>query len=456
MPTYSTSSGLICGASGLQTDLYQLTMAAGYFQSGKQVEASFELFVRRLPENRGYLIFAGLEPALDYLEDLRFRPEEVAFLQRLPAFKQVDKSFFDYLREFRFQGEAWAMAEGEAAFANEPLLRVTAPIMQAQLVETYLLSIINFQTLIATKAARVVDAARGRPVVDFGARRAHGPEAGVLAARAGLIGGCAGTSNVHAARILGVAPVGTMAHSFIMAFASEDHAFEAYRRVFPDGTVLLLDTYDTLEAARKVAKMKEPIQGVRLDSGDLGALSKQVRRILDEAGKPDVKIVASSDLNEYRIEQLLREGAAIDIFGVGTEMVTSRDQPALGGVYKLVELVENGRAEAKIKLSAEKETLPGRKQIFRESDSSGNSTGDVIAQAEEELAGRRLLEPVMKQGKILRSHPPLAEVQRRAREGRKRLAPEIRRLRNPADYPVRYSPALSDFQAELKRSLIPR
>jgi len=454
MTTFSKSAGLICGANGLMTDLYQLTMAAGYFQCGRQVEASFELFVRRLPENRGYLIFAGLEPALDYLEDLRFLPEEVAYLQGLPAFQHVDKSFFDYLREFRFQGEVWAMAEGEAAFANEPLLRVTAPIMPAQLVETYLLSIINFQTLIATKAARVVDAARGRAVVDFGARRAHGPEAGVLAARACMIGGCAGTSNVHAARILGIAPVGTMAHSFIMAFASEDQAFEAYRRVFPDSTMLLLDTYNTLEAARKVARMKEPIQGVRLDSGDLAALSKAVRRILDEAGKPDVKIVASSDLNEYRIEQLLREGAAIDIFGVGTEMVTSRDDPALGGVYKLVELSEGGQVAAKVKLSLDKETFPGRKQIFRASDSAGKYRGDVIGRSDEALPGRPLLAPVMKNGEVLRPHPPLAEVQRRAREGRERLAPEVRRFRDPAAYPVGSSPALQELAESLRRRLI--
>jgi len=445
--------GLICASSGLMTDLYQLTMAAGYFQAKKQVEASFELFVRRLPENRGYLIFAGLEQALDYLRDLRFHADEVDYLRSLPAFQHVDRRFFDYLREFRFGGEVWALPEGEAAFANEPLLRVTAPIIQAQLVETYLLSTINFQTLIATKAARVVESAQGRAVVDFGARRAHGPEAGVLAARACCIGGCVGTSNVHAARILNMPPVGTMAHSFIMAFDSEEEAFHAFRQAFPETTVLLLDTYDTLEAARKVARMPGPIRGVRLDSGDLCALSKEVRRILDGAGKKDVRIVVSSDLNEYRIEKLIQDGAAIDLFGVGTEMVTSRDQPALGGVYKLVELIEGGEVEPKVKLSLEKETYPGRKQVFRQNDAQGRYAGDVIGKADEELPGKALLEPVMKKGQILKPHPPLSEVQLRAKESREKLAPEIRRLRQPADYPMHYSQALKDLLQQVLQSM---
>lgn len=453
MSAFSQSRGLIRASSGLLTDLYQITMAAGYFQAKKQVEASFELFARRLPENRGYLIFAGLEQALDYLHDLRFHPEEVDYLRSLPAFRHVDPGFFDYLREFRFEGEVWALPEGEVAFANEPLLRVTGPIIHAQLLETYLLSTINFQTLIATKAGRVVDSAQGRAVVDFGARRAHGPEAGVLAARACFIAGCVGTSNVHAARILNLPAVGTMAHSFIMAFDSEEEAFEAFHQAFPETTVLLLDTYDTLAATRKAAKMDQPLRGVRLDSGDLCALSKEVRRILDAAGKKDVRIVVSSDLNEYRIEKLIQDGAIIDIFGVGTEMVTSRDDPALGGVYKLVELIEGGAVAPKVKLSLEKETYPGRKQIFRQSDAQGTYAGDVIGRVEESLPGQTLLEPMMRQGKILRPHPPLFEVQRRAKASRERLSPEIRQLRNPADYPVQYSPGLNDLLQQVLHSM---
>ncbi len=439
--------------SALLTDLYQLTMIAGYFENDFNLPATFELFVRKMPANRGYLVFAGLEQALEYLENLCFTSEEISYLRKLPVFKNISKGFFDYLRSFRFTGEVWALREGEPCFAGEPLLRVTAPLMEAQLVETYLLAVINFQTLIATKAARVVDAARGRSVVDFGTRRAHGPEAALLAARACFIGGCAGTSNVLAAMKLGIPPVGTMAHSFVMAFDSEEEAFEAYRRSFPENAVLLIDTFDTVAAARKTSKMKEPILGVRLDSGDLVGLSREVRKVLDRAGKKGTSIVASSDLNEYIIERMLKRGAPLDMFGVGTEMVTSRDEPALAGVYKLVEIVEGKKPIPKIKLSSEKATYPGKKQVFRETDSRGFYTRDTVARAGEDLRGRPLLRKAMAKGKVKISQEPVHKIRRRAGRELSMLPASVRRLTDPKPYTVRYSGRLRRELRRLEKSV---
>src|SRR5262247_2835942 len=315
------------GYSGLATDLYQLTMAAAYHASGRRERASFELFTRKLPEGRSYLIVAGLEQALDYLRGLSFSDGEIEYLRGLPAFESVSAEFFDYLRDFRFTGEVWAMPEGTVAFAGEPLARVTAPLIEAQIVETYLLSTINFQTLIATKASRIVEAAEGRGIIEFGARRCHGFGAALYAARAAFIGGCVGTSNVEAGRLFELPVYGTAAHSFVMAFDSEREAFHAYHEVFPESTVLLLDTYDTLNAAHLATEFGPELRGVRLDSGDLAELSKRVRSILDEAGMRRTKIFASGDLNEFKIAELIAAGAPIDLFGVGTDLSTSRDAP---------------------------------------------------------------------------------------------------------------------------------
>jgi nicotinate phosphoribosyltransferase len=424
---------------GTATDLYQLTMAAGYYAHRRTEIAGFELFVRRLPPNRSYLVVAGLEQALDYLRNLRFSAEEIAFLQSLPVFAHVPRDFFAYLRDFRFSGEVWAMAEGTIAFAGEPLLRVTAPLIEAQLLETYLLATINFQTLIASKAARIVDAAPGRSIIEFGARRAHGMDAALYAARAAFIGGCIGTSNVEAALRFGIPVYGTAAHSWIMSFAQEQDAFRAFHEIFPAHTTLLLDTYDTLAGAQLATEIGPSLRGVRLDSGDLCELSKQVRAILDRAGMQETQIMASGDLDEFKIAQMLAQGAPIDSFGVGTELSTSRDQPALGGVYKLVEL----DGQPKMKLSQDKATYPYCKQVWREYADDGTFLGDTISLADEnKVRGEALLKPVMHAGAGLAPLPSLGEMQTHARQQLQSLPEIYKALRQPEIYPVRYSPEL--------------
>jgi len=437
----------------LVTDFYQLTMAASYFTHKHNPLATFEMFIRHLPENRGFLVFAGLEQALAYLKNLKFGTEEVDYLKSLPTFRHIPREFFKYMLEFRFTGELWAMEEGEVFFANEPVLQVRAPLIQAQIVETCLLAIINFQTSIATKAARITAAARGRQVVDFGARRAHGPEASVLAARAAVIGGCATTSNVYAAWQLGLPPSGTMAHSYIMSLPDEKTAFQKYFENFPENAIFLLDTYDTIRAAHLVAGMKDEPKGVRLDSGDLLQLSKSVRRILDRAGKKNTRILASGDLNEYLIDELTGKKAPIDAFGVGTELVTSRDAPALGGIYKLVEIETEKGVKPCFKLSSGKATYPSRKQIFRKSGENGFYAGDVIGAADEKLDGRPLLRKVMEKGEIIIEFPPILELQKKTQSGLQKLAPRIRSLTSPGHYPIKYSEKLRQLRQRLAREL---
>jgi len=454
----SANSGATAPRSlGLATDLYELTMAAAYYAHGRRERASFELFIRKLPAERSYLIAAGLHQALDYLRTLSFSREEVAYLRALPAFAHVPPSFFDYLRDFRFSGEVWAMPEGTLAFAGEPLLRVTAPIIEAQVVETYLLATINFQTLIATKATRIVEAARGRDVIEFGARRAHGMEAALYAARAAFIGGCVGTSNVEAGRLFDLPVYGTAAHSWTMAFEREIDAFRAYYQVFPDSTTLLLDTYDTLAAARLATEFGPKLRGVRLDSGDLVELAKQVRAILDQAGMRQTKILASGDLNEFKIAEVLAAGAPIDLFGVGTELSTSRDAPALGGVYKLVELEVNHHIEPKIKLSRDKATYPFRKQVWREHGDDGTFIGDVITIADEVMSSRSLSDPlltqVMKDGEIIRQLPSLREAQANARGQLARLPAAYKALAHAECYPVQFSAELERQRQEKLKEL---
>ena len=432
----------------LATDLYELTMAAGYFEAGRNERSSFELFVRDLPPNRGYLVVAGLEQVVHFLRNIRFGNEAIAYLRGLPVFRNVGDAFFDYLRSFRFSGDLEAMPEGTVAFPGEPLLTVTAPLIEAQVVETYLLSTVNYQTLVATKAARVVEAARGRSVVDFGSRRAHGPQAGLLAARASYIGGCVGTSNVLAGQQLGIPVFGTQAHSWVMSFPTEREAFETYRRLFPGHATLLLDTYDTLAAAHTVAALGPGTSGVRLDSGDLVALSRQVRRILDRAGLRSVRILASGDLNEYVIAEIIRRRARIDGFGVGTQLVTSKDAPALGGVYKLVEQHTPHGVVPRVKQSADKHTYPGRKQVFRQLDRRGRYRRDVVGLASEELEGERLLVPVMRSGELVGELPSLDEARARAAQSLAKLPPRYRRLQDPSRYPVRWSRRLEALRSE--------
>ncbi|HWQ35856.1 MAG TPA: nicotinate phosphoribosyltransferase [Blastocatellia bacterium] len=448
---------------GLALDLYELTMAAAYHANRRFERATFELFVRRLPPERGYLVTAGLPQAVDYLRTLRFSREETAYLQALPAFARVSPEFFDYLRDFRFTGEVHALPEGTVAFAGEPLLRVTAPIIEAQIVETYLLSTINFQTMIATKASRSVSAAQGRGVIEFGARRAHGMEAALFAARAAFIGGCIGTSNVEAGHLFDLPVYGTAAHSWTMAFETEREAFESYFRTFPEYTTFLLDTYDTPGAARLATEFGPGLRGVRLDSGDIAELSKQVRAILDAAGMQQTRIMASGDLDEYKIASLLEAGAPVDLFGVGTSISTSVDAPALGGIYKLVEIETGGSFRPTLKLSRDKATYPLRKQIWRAQNEAGQFSGDIIAaeietpdESSNEYAARGctpLLVPVMRDGELIAPLPGLREAQERARQQLARLPEACRTLDNAACYPVSYSPELERLRAETIRGI---
>ncbi len=433
---------------GIVTDLYQLTMAVGYFEHSMQDTATFELFVRNLPKNRSYLITAGLEQALHYLTHIRFSAENIQFLSWLPIFEHVNHKFFEYLENFKFSGSVYAMPEGTIVFADEPILRVTAPIIESQIVETYLLSIINFQTSIATKASRIVYAAKGHEVIDFGTRRAHGPQAGVIAARASFIGGCRGTSNVFATHELGIPALGTIAHSWVMAFEDELTSFYKFHETFPDNTILLIDTYNTLSGAKQAAKIGKKLKGVRLDSGDLLNLSKEVRKILDAKGLQHVKIIASGDLNEDHIDDLLKHNAPIDSFGVGTEMVTSKDAPALGGVYKLVEQEHNGKSIPKMKFSEDKIAYPCKKQVFRTLDSNGNFVGDIIGLEAENIRGLPLLIPVIRNGKMCYNLPTIHDIQRTASDNLAHLPESFKRLKDAETYPVTKSQKLEEKRQE--------
>src|SRR3990167_7772408 len=444
---------LIEDALGIVTDLYQITMAAGYFDQHKQDSATFELSVRHLPKNRSYLIASGLEQALHYLTHIKFSADTIQYIRQLPIFNHVSHKFFEYLKNFTFSGTVHALPEGTIVFAEEPILRVTAPIIESQIVETYLLSTINFQTSVATKASRVVYAAKGREVIDFGTRRAHGPQAVVLAARSSFIGGCKGTSNVFAAYKLDIPAVGTIAHSWVMAFEDEQDSFRKFHEIFPDNTILLIDTYDTLAGVRHAALIGKKLKSVRIDSGDLLKLSREVRKILDAEGLPHVKIVASGDLNEERIDDLLRNGAPIDSFGIGTEMVTSKDAPALGCIYKLVERELNGETIPMMKFSEDKLTYPCKKQVYRAADKNGNFMGDVIGLEGETIPGIPLLIPVIKEGKIYCDLPTIHEIQGAATDNLARLTEPFKRLKDAKTYPVVKSKGLEAKRQEVEKLL---
>jgi nicotinate phosphoribosyltransferase len=440
--------------SGLLTDLYELTMAAGYFQNGFQARATFELFVRQLPPERNYLVAAGLERALDFLESVRFAPEEIDHLRRDPLFRHVRGEFFDYLAQFRFTGEVWAVPEGSVVFANEPILRVTAPIIEAQLAETRLLSGVNFQTIVASRAARLVTAAAGKPVVEFGARRAHGAEAGIFAARAAWIAGCAGTSNVIAARTFGIPAYGTQAHSWIMAYEDEAQAFARFLDVFPEQATLLLDTYNVRAALRKIIVAGRKPAGVRLDSGDMAADSRWVRAQLDRAGWQDVQIFASGDLDEKRISALMHRGAKIDAFGVGSALVAPTDARNLSMIYKLVELEHAGKTREAVKLSEAKATFPGRKQVFRFADSRGKWKRDLVALDGEIHKGAEvLLTPVMRAGKRSAPAEPLSAARQRCAESLKRLPSRLLSTGPAPPYPVQHSKPLRKLLQQVRRRI---
>ncbi len=434
----------------LFTDLYQLTMLQAYFEERMTERSVFSLFVRRLPPNRNFLIACGLDPVLDYLESLRFTQRDLAYLDSLGIFS---KRFLLWLTDFRFTGDVHAVREGTPLFANEPILEVEAPLPEAQLIETFVINQVQLQTMLASKAHRVVTAAQGRSIIDFGARRMHGTDAAVNAARAFWIAGVNATSNVLAGKRFGISVAGTMAHSYIQAHGNEAAAFRAFANLYPD-TVLLVDTYDTLTGVQKIIDLANQlgedfkIRAVRLDSGDLLDLSLRVRDALDQAGLDRVQIIASGSLDEYEIDALLSSGAPLDGFGVGTAMGVSADAPYLDIVYKLTSYAGDGR----VKLSANKPVLPGRKQVFRNADGD-RDTGDTIARVDEDLSGRPLLGPVMRDGaRLVPQIDNLAETRRYAAEQIARL-PETVRALSDADppYPVEISPKLNAYHEEVVR-----
>ncbi|MEE8524271.1 MAG: nicotinate phosphoribosyltransferase [Thermoanaerobaculia bacterium] len=433
------------GNAAILTDLYQLTMLQAYWRQGMDREATFSLFFRHLPRARNYLVACGLDEALRYLERLRFTGDSLDYLKTLDIFS---RAFVDWLADFRFTGAVYAVPEGTPVFPDEPILEVVAPLPEAQLIETFVMNQIHHQTVIASKGARVVTAAAGRAVVDFGLRRMHGTDAGVKAARALHVAGAVATSNVLAGKIYGLPVTGTMAHSYVQAHDDEMSAFRAFAEIYPE-TVLLVDTYDTLAGIDKVVALAKElgesfrVRAIRLDSGALGDLAVAARHRLDEAGLQGVEIFASGGLDEHEISRLVAAGAPIDGFGVGTDMGVSCDAPVFDIVYKMSTYAGGGR----LKLSAGKSTLPGRKQIFRVEE-DGLAIGDVLARDREELPGRPLLRPVMAGGERLPAgRVELAASRDRARREIAKLPDRVRALEPcTPPYPVTVSRELADYR----------
>ena len=467
----------------LLTDMYELTMVGGYLANGKENQrANFDYFFRRIPDEGGYCLAAGLEQLIDYIRNISFTPEDLAYLEGLGIFPE---KVLRYLEKFRFSGDLFAVPEGTVIFPYEPIIRVTAPLPEAQFIESALLNIMNFQTLIATKAARVCTAADGDPVIEFGLRRAHGPDAAIGAARAAFIGGAQGTSNMLAGKLFDIPVRGTVAHSWVESFSSEIDAFRAYCRVYPNDCLLLVDTYDTLKSgipnAIKIGKElsvlgKGELKGIRLDSGDLAYLSKEARKMLDAEGFEGVKIFASSDLDEWIIESIKQQGGRTDSWGVGTKLVTAYSNPALGGVYKLTAIEENGRMQPKIKRSdnPEKVTNPGLKKVVRFFDDSGLMGGDVMVLEEENLESepvrvyhptiphvskvyppqfsrQELLIPIFREGRLVYSNPSLKKIQENSQGNLEQLGLEFKRFKNPHIYHVSLSRQLMKTKRDLLR-----
>ena len=471
----------------LLTDLYQLTMVGGYHLLGKsQQQANFDFFFRKIPEEGGFCVAAGLEQLIDYIQDLHFEPEDLEYLKSLNLFPPEVLKFF---RDLRFTGDLYAVPEGTLVFPQEPIIRVTAPLAEAQFIETALLNILNFQTLIATKAARVCIAAGKDPVIEFGVRRAHGPDGGLSASRAAFIGGARATSNLMAGKIYGIPVRGTMAHSWIESFSSELDSFQSYAKIYPQNVVLLVDTYDTLRSgvpnAIKVgnelrATRGGDLLGIRLDSGDLTFLSREARKLLDEAGFDRTQILGSSDLDEWLIESIKKQGAEIDLWGVGTRMVTAYSCPALGGVYKLSAIVEDGEVRPKLKISddLEKTTNPGIKKVVRFFDEKNFMRGDVLFFEDETLPEiqpvqafhpmlahvhksypapyrrEEILVPVFRGGKLVYSKPTLQEIQARTFQNLHHLRLEHKRLQNPHLYHVSLGEKLFRQKQELIKAAV--
>jgi nicotinate phosphoribosyltransferase len=459
-------------------------MVGGYVEQGKEEQvANFDYFFRTVPDDGGYCVLAGLEDLIKYVKALRFSEEDLSYLTRLGIFSD---EVLTYLKDFKFTGDLWAIPEGNVVFPHEPLIRVLAPLPEAQLIESTLLNIMNFQTLIATKAARVCWAAQGDPVIDFGLRRAHGPDGGLMASRAAYIGGVEGTSNVLAGRLYGIPIRGTHAHSWVESFPNELDAFRGYAKVYPDACLLLVDTYDTLQSGvpnavkvgNELREQGHELRGIRLDSGDLAYLSKEARRLLDEGGLRETRIVASSDLDEWIVESLKRQGARVDLWGVGTRLITSYSCPALGGVYKLTALGERNKGMVpKIKRSdnPDKITNPGLKKVVRMYNGKGEMRGDVIFLYEEKLPSgrsfeayhptlahvyktyprdfemRELMRPVFEKGKAVYESPDIHTIREHALKNLEALDPAYKRFQNPHAYHVSLSPRLFKIKQQLLR-----
>ena len=438
----------------LLTDLYQLTMAQTYFQSQRLDPATFSLFIRSYPPNRGYFVAAGLQDVLEFLEQFTVDSTGIDYLHSRRLFAD---DFLDLLKGLKFTGDVWAIPEGRLAFKDEPFLEVTAPIIEAQIVETFIINQVNLQSLIATKAARCVHAAGGRAVVDFALRRTHGIDAGMKVARASYLAGFTGTSNVRAGQEYGIPIVGTMAHSFVSSFEQEMDAFRAFIASFPNNSILLIDTYDTLAGARKAVEIAkemaangQQLQGVRIDSGDLKKLAIEVRRIFDEAGLKSVKIIGSGGLDEFDLADFTVVDVLYDSYGVGTKMGVSADAPWFDIAYKLVEYDER----PVLKLSTGKVSWPGKKQVFRMRDERGQLQKDVIALREENIPGADpLLQKVMASGEVAVRCPTLEEIRDNFMGEFKRLSDPIKAIRNPASYPVEISPQLTKLREEVGRQL---
>jgi len=440
----------------LATDFYQLTMSAAYYQYNLEnninindEKATFELFIRQYPKNRNYLIFAGLEQAVYYLLNARFTERTIEFLRKKEVFKNIDSSFYDvYLPNFKFNLNVWSMKEGDYFFPNEPIMRIQGPMIHAQLAETFLLNVINYQTLVASKASRVRNIAPNKILLEFGTRRSHSPLAGVYAARGSYIAGFDGTSNVMADLELGINSTGTMAHSFVQRFDNEIESFNTYYNIYKENSIFLIDTYDTEEGARKSCKFDNKIRGVRIDSGNLIDHAKKVRNILDKEGCDKVLIVASSDLNEYKIKQILDNKAPIDAFGIGTELATSRDDPTISGVYKLIEYNEI----PKIKVSEEKLTYPGIKQINRIFDKSGMFKEDILRLDEEPEVpnSKPLLIPIMRDGKLIYELPKIDEIRQYYLKNMENLPKGYKVLKENHLFKLKISQKLESLTESLK------
>ncbi len=440
--------------SPLFTDLYEITMSAIYYKYFKNAKGKFELWVRNIPENRGYLIFSGLRFVIEYLKNLHFEKDEIEYLKNLEVFKNVDNDFFDYLLNLKFEGNLWAMDEGSLFFENEPVIRIEGRIVETQIVETALLNFITYNTLITTKASRIVYFSsidgKKRNIVEFGARRAPSFLASIYAAYSSYIGGFDGTSNLYAGKVFNIPVFGTMAHSFVLSFEDELEAFKKYYDVFPDSTILLVDTFDTEKGVKKVKNVGKNVRAIRIDSGNIIESSKKAREILDRDGLNETGIFISGDLDEYKIFEIVENKSPVNGFGVGTKLVTNNDCPYLSTIYKLVEFENEGKIKKVGKLSEDKITYPGAKQVFR-FEKNGYFKEDVVCEEGEKIEeGEKLLKKYIENGKVIRDVPGIEKIREYVKKQLEKLPEKYKKLKNPEKYPVEFSDKLKKNLKKLK------